>query len=453
MIYNALILYRNYSRRHEDILKMREKKFRKLLKYSYKHSKFYHEYYSDHGIKEDDINEIPIEKLPHIDKNIYTENFDDIVIDKRLNIKDLKEFINNNSNYDEKYLGMYNILHSSGSTGTPSLFVYDRRAWDYVLAAALRACKGEIRIRDVISKIGLKKFLTKGFKNINVLYIAATDGRFAGVMAASSGISGFGLNSMLLNINIPLNQWYDKVIEYKPMIIIGYPSAIKILCDILREKNTSFDVIRVVSCGEPLTRELRNYLEMTFNTDIVDLYGSSESLIIGLGRKDYDGLYMFDDINYVEAMGDNIYLTPLYNYTVPLIRYKLTDMAIRKERNSNEYLPFTKIETIVGRNEDIMWFVNDNGEKDFLHPLIIDGIDVNGIIKYQFVQHSQKDFDINIEVGDNTNFNDVSNQFNEKFTEILKEKNLGWVKYKINRVDNIPIDPNNGKCKLVIKEI
>ncbi|SNX53425.1 phenylacetate--CoA ligase family protein [Thermoanaerobacterium sp. RBIITD] len=452
MIYNTFILNKNYDLSHEDILKIREKKFRKLLRHAYTHSKFYHNYYNDNGIKKSDLAYIPIENLPPIDKSIFIENFDDIVTDKNLSKHNIEEFIKNDDVSNKKFLGKYTIIHSSGSTGTPTIFVYDKKAWEYVLAAAFRACKGEIRIRDVISEIGVKKFLIEGFRNLNVLYIAATEGRFAGVMAASSGISGFGFNPMLLNINIPLDEWYDKVVSFMPRVIIGYPSAIKILCDMIRENGLSFDIFRVVSCGEPLTKELRDYFESVFNTDIFDLYGSSESLIIGLGRKKYDGFYIFDDINYVEANGNCIYLTSLYNFTQPLIRYKLTDIALAKERNANEYLPFTKINGISGRNEDMMWFINDKGKKDFLHPLIIDDINIDGIIKYQFIQHSYKDFEVDIEISNGADFDTVSNKFSDNIRKILNKKSLTGIRYTIKRVDRIPIDSHSGKCKLVVRD-
>lgn len=452
MIYNAFILNKNYNYTFNEIQKIRNKKFRKLLKYAYNHSRFYNEYYQDYSINKDDLDDIPIEKLPSIDKNMFIENFDRIVTDKDLNIENINKFIKSNTE-NSKFLNKYNIIHSSGSTGTPTTFIYDSNAWDFVLAAAFRACKGDISLNDIISLISFKQFITSGFKKINVLYIAATEGRFAGVMAATTGIRGFGFNPMLLNINIPLNKWYEKVIKFNPMVIIGYPSAIKILCDILLQKGTLLNVFRVISCGEPLTNELRNYLQTAFRTDVFDLYGSSESLIIGLKRNNYDGFYIFDDINFVEPMKDCLYITPLYNFKQPLIRYKLTDMAESKERGSNEYLPFTKINSIVGRNEDIMWLTNDNGERDFLHPLVIDDIDINGIIKYQFMQHSYKDIDINLEIKDGFDDYNVIKEFKIKFSKLLKEKNLNTIKYNINVVDKIPIDSHNGKSKLIIRDM
>lgn len=43
------------------------------------------------------------------------------------------------------------------------------------------------------------------------------------------GIDGVGAEQMYLDINTPLAQWVDSIQSFKPNIIIGYPSAIKIL--------------------------------------------------------------------------------------------------------------------------------------------------------------------------------------------------------------------------------
>ncbi|EGD50376.1 hypothetical protein TheetDRAFT_2811 [Thermoanaerobacter ethanolicus JW 200] len=40
---------------------------------------------------------------------------------------------------------------------------------------------------------------------------------------------------------------------------------------------------------------------------------------------------------------------------------------------------YTYIKRVIGREEEIMWFKNENGDKDFLHPLFIDDLDVEGI--------------------------------------------------------------------------
>lgn len=436
---------RNFYKSREEIIKIREYGFRKLLKYAYNNSKFYRDYYSSHGIRKKDLDEIPISELPPIDKKIFIENFDQLTTREELNRKDIEKFLKKSCYQDEKYLNQYTVVHSSGSTGQPTYFIYDKPAWETVLAAGFRACKGEFEIKDIM-KIGV-------LDGIRVAYIAATEGRFGGVMAANAGIKGFGFEPLLVNINMPLNKWVDKIQDFQPNVIIGYPSGVQILCDLISEGKIHVNVIRVITGGEPLTKPLRNYIESVLKSEVFDIYGASESIILGLGRRDYHGLYLFDDINYMELDKDCTYLTPLYNFAQPLIRYRLSDKLKGKKRNKNEILPYTKIEKIVGRNEEIMWFKNEDGKEDFIHPLIVDEIEVKGLEKYQFVQLSSHEFKIRVVLQKSVNKELLEKEIRKQMDDILKEKNLTNLNYWIEEVQEIPINPATGKSKMVIKEM
>ena len=45
-------------------------------------------------------------------------------------------------------------------------------------------------------------------------------------------------------------------------------------------------------------------------------------------------MYLFDDMNYIEVENGNMYITSLYNFVQPLIRYQITDRL--KLKNNNE---------------------------------------------------------------------------------------------------------------------
>lgn len=438
-------LIKNYNKPHQEILQLKEQKFRNLIKFTYHNSPFYHEYYKNHGINEHVLDDIPMAEIPPISKELFVDNFDRIVTDNRLSLKAINEFLKQNENNKKsKFLNQYTIIHSSGSTGKPTCFIYEDKSWEFILGAAFRACKGDYEVMYVIKK---------ALGGARVAYIAATEGRFGGAMAASSGIKNYGFRSLLLNVNTPLDKWLSVLQGFNPNIIIGYPSALKILCDLLRQNNITIEMLRVVTVGEPLTRELREYIQSTLGTEVFNIYGASESIIIGLETDSYDGFYVFDDINYLEIDEECTYITPLYNYAQPLIRYKLNDRLEFKERGSYEYLPYTRAGGIIGRNEEAMWFTNEDGKDDFLHPLIIYAINVDGIIKYQFVQLSGSSFEVRIELKQNADFNNVSQEFTMKLSKILQEKNLSNLDFQINQVNQIPIDPISGKSRLVIKEI
>ena len=65
-----------------------------------------------------------------------------------------------------------------------------------------------------------------------------------------------------LDISTPLAKWSEAVREFHPNIIIGYPSAVKILAELSDREKEPLHVRRVISCGEPLSAGLRKFLEM-----------------------------------------------------------------------------------------------------------------------------------------------------------------------------------------------
>lgn len=114
-------------------------------------------------------------------------------------------------------------------------------------------------------------------------------------------------------------------------MIIGYPSAIKILGELAENGGIDLNIFRIISCGEPLGAGLRNYLESVFNTDVINFYGASESLALGVESNPEEGMILFDDMNVIEVRNGNMYLTSLYNFAQPLIRYRLTDsLSVQK---------------------------------------------------------------------------------------------------------------------------
>ena len=201
-----------------------------------------------------------------------------------------------------------------------------------------------------------------------ILYIAATDGRYAGAMAVGDGITGLHARQEYLDINEPIEKGNRKVTKLDPNIVIGYPSAIKLMAEQVRLGNVPNHVKRVISCGEPLSAGLRRFLEDTFKCPVINFYGSSESLALGLEEKAGEGMILFDDMNVIEIEDGEMYLTCLYNFTQPLIRYHLTDTLKPKKRLANDPYGFSRAEVLLCRNEDEMWFRKADDREEFIHP-------------------------------------------------------------------------------------
>lgn len=432
-------LKRNESLSPAKLQSIQQKKLRRLLRYAWDHSPYYRERFEQAGITEEALDTAPLSAFPTIGKAALLEHFDRLVTAPDLKQAELRRFDALETTDRRPFLGKYHLVHSSGSTGNPGYFVYDEAAWDTMLLGILRGALWGMSMPQIFRLLAERP---------RILYIAATDGRYGGAMAVGDGVDGVGASQRYLDIKTPLSQWVREVKEYRPNFIIGYPSAIKIMAELAQRGEVSLEVLRVVSCGEPLGASLRKFLEDALHTEVINFYGASESLALGVEGDPAEGMLLFDDLNIIEQGPDGLYLTCLYNFVQPLIRYKLTD-HITIEEPSGRY-PFSCAVGLLGRNEDVLWFQDGEGRREFLHPLAIEGFCIPGLLDYQFRQTGKDSFEILAETASAAGREQIQRELRRQLGGILLEKGLSYLAFSIRFVEEIRPDPATGKKRLVL---
>ncbi|MDE7352453.1 MAG: phenylacetate--CoA ligase family protein [Acetatifactor sp.] len=442
LLWDLCQLKRNTAKSEEQIRRLQDKKLRKLLRHAYEHSAYYRKVFAQAGISEENIDSMPLNRFPAIDKELLMQHFDQLVTDPEVKQERLRKFDESPVSKSENYLGRYHIIHSSGSTGVPRYFVYDEKAWEQMLVGIIRGALWGMGMGSILRLLAGKP---------RILYIAATDGRYAGAMAVGDGIQGLHASQEYLDINEPIEKGNQKVTRFDPNIVIGYPSAIKLMAEQVRLGRVPSHVERVISCGEPLSAGLRSFLEDTFQCPVLNFYGSSESLALGLEERAGEGMILFDDMNVIEVEDGEMYLTCLYNFTQPLIRYRLTDTLRPKKRLPDDPYGFSRAEVLLCRNEDEMWFRKTDGTKEFIHPLSVEGICADGLKDYQFVQTSGTSFQIRAEISEGASKERIVQQIEDIIDPLLLEKELGNVDYEIRFVEAVKVNADTGKKPLIIK--
>lgn len=417
--------------------KYQAKRLRKMLVYAFRHSGYHHRAFVKAGIDESNICTAPLSAFPVMDKQMLLQNFDQLLTVPDLTQEELRRFDAETAADRSAYKGKYHVVHSSGSTGKPGYFVYDEAAWRTMLLGIIRAALWGMSMKEIVKLLGAGP---------RIAYIAATDGRYGGAMAVGDGIDGVGGSQIHLDIKQPLEQWVAELNEFKPNIIIGYPSAIKILAELVEQGQVKLSVLRVVSCGEPLGAGQRRYLEKELGAAVINVYGASESLALGVD--DGSGMLLFDDLNVVEVVDGEMYLTSLYNFAQPLIRYHLTDSLTLAEPVKS---PFTRAAGLLGRSEDMLWFEDSLGHRDFLHPLAIEGFCVEGLRDYQLRQTGRDSFVMLAEIACGGSESLIQAEITAQMREILEVKKLGYVRFDVELVHEILPDPITGKKRLILQ--
>jgi len=434
ILYYHFKLNRNLRKDRGSILELQQKRFRRLLKHVCRHSDFYRKYYSDHGINIGDPDDIDIDRLPVIDKKLMMDHFDDWVVPDEITRKRVEDFLESSPAPDTALNNTYRVIHTSGTTGEIGYFLYNRCEWDFVKAISLR----------IFPRFGLRPH--------SYVFVGAADGHYAGVSLFLSPVhstEGFVYRDYrVLDVNYPLLEHVDALNRLRPDVITGYPTGIGMLAELQKAGRLSVYPQAVVCGGEPLTPETEKQIHEVWGCSPINYYAASESLILGVERNDPEGFYLFDDVNCIEFREDHILLTNLYNYTQPLIRYRMNDVLTPTEEEGS--WPFTRIHRIIGRQEEMLWFINQRGEFDFIHPIVIAELYVKGLKKYQLVKTGNTSFTFKAVMSEQTDHEHAVKRIDERLKDILHKKEMDHVQYRIVVVNDIGVDPESGKFKLIV---
>jgi len=150
------------------IIRDQQTRLAELVAFARTNSPLYRKLY-DH--RPSQINKL--DELPMVTKPQLMVNFDDWVTDPAVTRNNVEAFVADKSRVGQPYLNRYMVWTSSGTTGTPGIFLHDSRAlMVYDALVEWRGSPGWVTPR------GFRQTLRSGFRMANVV---ATGGHFAGV--------------------------------------------------------------------------------------------------------------------------------------------------------------------------------------------------------------------------------------------------------------------------------
>ena len=423
---------------------LQTRRFKRLLRHVWKYSRFYQWYYKKHGITLENIENISVKDLPPINKEIMIDHYDDFVCDRFLKRKNIEEFLSRCKEPRKKYHNMYTVIHTSGSSGTISLFVFGPEDWAVIKAL-------------VVARV--VKPHPHFFRRIKVSFIGATDGHYAGVSLASD-VPLLLARFLPLSINSPLETIDHKSNTFLPDVVSGYSSGVHLLAQEQLKGNITIRPERIICTSDPLTHEMRHTITQAFGREPVNYYAGSESLSMAAQCERHENLHLFTDWHIFEAVDDdlvpvaagtpgNLLLTNLYNYTQPLIRYQMHDEIVINEAPCGCGSPLPTIRNLAGRQEEFLWFDTAEGKRDYLHPIVLVELFVAGLKKFQVIQTQRNEMLMKVMVDGNREA--VLAAIRQRMQEIFSGKKLDKrVKLNLEMVEDIPNDPITGKFKLII---
>jgi phenylacetate-CoA ligase len=423
---------RNGRRTRAEIEASQLKKFRRLVRYAAEKSPYYRDLVRGSGI---DVDRCVPQDFPVLTKALLMENFDRIVTDQAITRARIADFLERSQDPYELFQGRYYVVHTSGTSGEVGYFVYSSDAWTRGVAGSFRGG-------------------VPGFRRHRLAFIGVIGGHHMGNLylgAAGRPALRWLFDLKQFDINAPLASTLEQLTAFQPTILAGYASGLGVLAEQQLAGRLRINPRQIRNGAEVLDPVNRARLEKAFAAPVLDYYVSSEHHTMGLCRPEYGGMYLFEDDLIFEIYEDHTLVTNLFNDVMPLIRYRMNDVLAHVQ-DTTHALPFTKVE-LRGRSEQMPIFVNEHGEQDFISPATIIAFHVKHVRRFQLKVESPTAcvFRLCLEPG----LHDLQRrrtlaEVDRRFRDLLAQKEMSNVAYRIDVLDELPADPKTGKFRFVV---
>lgn len=421
-IYNT-----NWHKSRNQILDFQKTELTNLLLECQEYSEFYKERFLRQEIKKELIQENPYKvlfSLPFLTKSERKQNVEEII----------------NQNPERKTSG---IGYTSGTSGSPTKNYTDKESTARGFALWSRFHKTiDFNIKDKSIRFSGRIIVKPQRKN------------------PPFWIENFIENQLFMSMyhlneaNIPF--YINKINNYKPVYLDGYPSAFYNIANYSLKRNIKITYKPKAICvtAETLYDYQRIAIEEAFGCKVYNQYASSEGSPFiteckegKLHVNEDSGIFEFLDSDNNPAKPGSIarmVVTSFRNLKTPLIRYDIEDNVLlpleQKVCKCGSNMIY--VDDILGRHDDILF----TEEKGYIAGMNKAYIGINGIIKSQIIQENVGLFKVK-----NVVDNDYTESMNIKFLQNLKDRLGEKVTIDIQIVNDIPLGPN-GKFDAVKRE-
>jgi phenylacetate-CoA ligase len=339
--------------------------------------------------REEDLADLPV-----ITKADLMANYDDILTDPRLSLELIEQYLSGLT--DDAYLmDEYHAVVSGGSSGHRGVYVY---GWDARLTAWMATRRAVARwyaTNPPPSPIVAVSVAAESVRHLS-----------AALQRTFRPPGAYEFHS--LPITLPLPDIVAELNRIRPYLLVGYPSALRLLVVEARAGRLSIAPRQISAATEPLLPEIRQDIESTWHATIFEAYRCSEMGFIAVGCGEGGRLHLNDDsviIEPVDSSGNpvepgarsaKLYATNLFNPVLPLIRFEITDKVTILTEQCPCGSTLRCLAAPQGRLDD--GFTYDKGLR--VHPLAFHsllGHDRN-VVEYQ-VRQTARGADISLVAG------------------------------------------------------
>lgn len=390
--------------------------------------------------------------LPVTDKKKLMAHFDDWVTDREVTLDKVRQFISNPDLVGEKFLGKYLVATTSGTTGTPGIFVLDERQNSIGKTGAKQAFGHWLSFWDWVRILG---------RGIRMAMLHATGGHYVSVATVTRMRRSSRLAARIIrdfSVHTPLPQLVEELNEFRPALVLGYATVVSLLAGEKEARRLRVNPVLVVVTAEGLAEEEYGRIAKAFGAKVGNVWGSTE--IAGAAYSCNQGwLHVIRDWTIIEPVDADYRPTPpgeqshtilvsnLANQVQPILRYDLGDSILMRPDPCPCGNPLPAIR-VQGRSADMLTFSKPDGRQVAIPPLTLEVDNVPGVELSQVVQTTPTNLRVRLLLVAGTDADRVWQTVQGEITRLLAEHGLEQV--TVERAGEPPEQSRGGKYRTVI---
>jgi len=206
-----------------------------------------------------------------------------------------------------------------------------------------------------------------------------------------------GIQFQYYDLSLPTEVHLAKLQTFQPHTLLAPASVLLELSEKVRCGEVHLAPCKVIAIAEVLTLDVRRQIERGFQQRVHQIYQATEGFLAHTCAKGI--LRLNEDMQYIERewvdQEQGLFtpiITDFRRRTQPVIRYRLDDVLQLQDSNSADPHPFTSLQAIIGRQNDVIYWPSTNSrQRQMVHPDLlcrIIAIYANGTPHYCFKQQS-----------------------------------------------------------------
>lgn len=399
-------------------------RLKRIVRYAYDKVPFYNRLFREYGVYPNDIKtKADLKKLPIISKRELRQNKQEI-ISKDFNIRNLR------------------TMSTSGSTGEPLFVFLSENEIEFRKAKHLRAntALGQKAWDRWVTLTGPQHFAkTTRLQRLIPLYTPVT-----------------------ISVFDDFDTQISKLKAIKPKVIEGYSSSLLLLAKEIEKRGLqTINPDHVIGGAELSDEYSRKYVEKVFGVAFYDQYSSVEFERMAWQCKEKNMYHIDSDALIMEFLDKNgeevsagesgeIVCTSLFNYAMPLIRYKIGDVAVPSDETCGcgRNLPLMRM--VEGRKDHLIVLANGQVLTPRAFTVAMHEFQYYpNIEQFRVVQKKLNLFELSLKLKDKGLEKVIRRELTSHLKKIFSTHNL---EFHIRFVEDIPLD-KNGKLTIVFSEV